>query len=455
MDHQAFVDGCSSACAVLSVERLADGTCGPIRIVCANEPYKQVMGPAFYDGMLYSDLVPRDSKFEDFCFRAAFMNQRMHAYVQTKAFDTWTDQIMIPLEPQTGDVGYCQFLFEFTKTAEPDHMADVSMDTAAAVIKATAILLGATDFKVALRQVLGDILEISGGRGTRIMVVNHETQEAINFCERLRDDMDPELLPGNGVIPYEVVRSWDDMIGVSNDVIVKDERDMDDLARINPVWIGDLREHGVNTLVLIPLRRHATTIGYLYVTNFDPTRVVEVKELLELMSHILGAEVANYLLLKRLRELSEVDSLTGLHNRNAMINRVGRIATDEPNSPFGVIYLDLNGLKQVNDQQGHDVGDTLLVDAARLLREFFDADDLYRSGGDEFVVISTRMTRDEFCERIERLRQATRDDGSVSFAIGSFWSDGTESVRWAFRQADRDMYADKHAYYASHPELQR
>ena len=86
------------------------------------------MGSAYHDGMLYQELVPQDPKFEDFCFRAAHKNQRMHAYVEAKAFDGWADQVMIPLQPQGPGIGYCQFLIEFTKAADPTRMVAMAAD---------------------------------------------------------------------------------------------------------------------------------------------------------------------------------------------------------------------------------------------------------------------------------------------------------------------------------------
>lgn len=86
LDYQALVNCCSVASAILSVEMTPEGRCGDIRIVCANQPYREFMGSAYHDGMLYQELVPQDQKFEDFCFRAAHKNQRMHAYVEAKAF---------------------------------------------------------------------------------------------------------------------------------------------------------------------------------------------------------------------------------------------------------------------------------------------------------------------------------------------------------------------------------
>ena len=111
MDFQHFVDGVDMPCCVMSVQKTAEDTCGEIRIIAANRRYKKTMGPAYYDGMLYSELVPKDNKFEDYCYRAAILKQRMHAYVETRALGCWTDQTLIPLGSDREDVGYWQFVF--------------------------------------------------------------------------------------------------------------------------------------------------------------------------------------------------------------------------------------------------------------------------------------------------------------------------------------------------------
>ena len=67
MDFQSIVDSCDMAAAVLSVEKTNDGHYGEIRIVRANAKYKQIMGDAYYDNMIYSELIPKEPNFEDFC----------------------------------------------------------------------------------------------------------------------------------------------------------------------------------------------------------------------------------------------------------------------------------------------------------------------------------------------------------------------------------------------------
>ncbi len=438
----------------MSVEQTMDDSCGEIRIVCANSAYKETMGPGYYDNMPYYELVPQDNKFEDFCFRAAVLGQRMHAYVETKAMDCWTDQTLIPMAEKRGNLSYCQFIFEFTKVGEAERMANVSVETSEAIIRACIVLMGTDDFQNNVGNVMEDLMRFSEAEASRLMLVDHRRREAVLFCERIKPGhWENRALEGE-VISYELIRTWEDLIGVSNAVIVKDEQDMDQLAARNPAWAASMRGHGVTSLVLIPLRRSGSVIGYLYVVNFNVNKLLQIKELVELLSYFLASEISNHQLLERLDEMSRTDALTGLNNRNAMIRRFHELEQNRPES-FGIINLDLNGLKTVNDLQGHDAGDKMLVQAGELLSKFFYQEDLYRTGGDEFIVIIGNIARDTFHRKIERFRSAIAKNSDVSFAIGDYWSDGTTDLTAAFRFADERMYADKEAYYCCHPEKKR
>ena len=80
---------------------------------------------------------------------------------------------------------------------------------------------------------------------------------------------------------------------------------------------------------------------------------------------------------------------------------------------------------------------------------------LYRSGGDEFIVIMDEITKEVFERKVEKLREDVEKNTEVSFAIDSFWSDGSRDIATAFRGADQIMYADKRAYYKRHPQARR
>lgn len=229
---------------------------------------------------------------------------------------------------------------------------------------------------------------------------------------------------------------------------------MRQIGEKNPDWAESMRKNHISSLMLSPLRRGSDIVGYLYVINFDLTKVIVAKELVELMSFTMGAEIHNYLLLQRLEELSKVDTLTGLQNRRAMVDCTKAITYSE-GIPFGIVSIDLNGLKNVNDRCGHEAGDNLLIQASRIVEKAFHQDNIFRTGGDEFIVISKETNHDAFTRRVEKLRSEMVTSGDVHFAIGDYWSDGTVDIKSAVCFSDERMYADKKAFYEKHPQLRR
>lgn len=445
MNFHFLIDDIAMPCCILSVEQTAQGGCGEIRIVCANKRYKETMGPAYYDNMLYYELVPQDNKFEDFCFQAAVNGRRMHAYVETRALGCWTDQTMVPLEYKEGNIHYCQFLFEFTQQAESQRMASVSMEAAEFVINACIRLMGKEDFYGCLNDVTGEIMAVSGAKACRIMAVDHEHEKASILCEKKESGYWPEHAGEDDVITYELIQSWETAIGVSNDLIIKSEQDMKELSATHDVWVRSMKMAGVRSLILTPLKREQTIIGYLYVVNYDIEKTAMVKEMIELLSFFLGIWVSNHQLVAKLQEISSIDALTGLNNRRSMVQRVNRLTGTV--KPCGIVNLDLNGLKIVNDRDGHDAGDRLLVRASELLRKVFYEDDIYRTGGDEFIVIIEGISEDVFDRKLNKFREAACKYDDVSFAIGACWSDGHDELTQMFRIADKRMYDDKMQYY--------
>ena len=124
-------------------------------------------------------------------------------------------------------------------------------------------------------------------------------------------------------------------------------------------------------------------------------------------------------------------------------------------APFGVIFADLNGLKQANDTGGHIAGDALLKKAANLLTEVFESYEIYRAGGDEFVVIAPECSKESFERKVAEIREKSCYGSEVCFAIGSHWDEKGMNLRLAMHLADEAMYADKNKFYENHPDKVR
>ena len=160
-----------------------------------------------------------------------------------------------------------------------------SIDAAEAVIRACIRLMSAADFRTSVGDVLKVITEAADARAARVMLVDQDNKRLINFCELITGDSRPH--PNEDALTYDLVESWEKMIGVSNAIIIKDAQDMAAIEAQNPAWVASMRSNLVKSLVLIPLRREKHVVGYMYVLNFDVSRTVKVKEMVELMSFFL------------------------------------------------------------------------------------------------------------------------------------------------------------------------
>lgn len=160
---------------------------------------------------------------------------------------------------------------------------------------------------------------------------------------------------------------------------------------------------------------------------------------------------------ERLRALSLGDELTGLSNRRGFLElaRQHLAQADRSGRPASLFFIDLNGMKPINDRLGHEAGDRLLADAAQILRSTFRGSDvLARLGGDEFVALAPDAGPAEIGALEARLRAAlvafnasSERPYRVSMSIGASLYDPRRPrpVEGLLAEADAKMYARKQA----------
>ena len=157
---------------------------------------------------------------------------------------------------------------------------------------------------------------------------------------------------------------------------------------------------------------------------------------------------------KRLAELSNRDELTGLFNRRQLISELRRqIERVARGASCGVMMIDLDGFKRVNDQMGHDAGDVLLMDIANALSsEIRNVDLVARYGGDEFVVVLPDLSPENAVPTAERVIEAVAKVGRerwqnapVTASIGLTMAQAKDDVTTLLRRADLEAYSAKRA----------
>ena len=218
-----------------------------------------------------------------------------------------------------------------------------------------------------------------------------------------------------------------------------------------------LMKANVESIVLFPLNFNDETLGYIWACNFDTENSVKIKETIELTIYFIASEIANHKLMDRLRILSTIDMLTGVLNRNEMNNKVDSLRNSDSDEikGLGIVFADLNGLKRVNDNEGHAAGDLLLKNAAMVLQNVFIGDQIFRAGGDEFMVLMTFTSEDVIKDKCAKAKKLSKKYGNVSFALGYSFQNDSSDITEALKLADQRMYEDKAKYYLEHPEFMR
>ena len=157
-----------------------------------------------------------------------------------------------------------------------------------------------------------------------------------------------------------------------------------------------------------------------------------------------------------LERLADQDTLAPVANRRAFVRELSRVISfsERYNSPSSVIYLDVNGLKGINDTHGHPAGDAALMLVADVLIENVRESDIVgRLGGDEFAVILTQGSREAALEKatilVEKIESRPLEwNGEtihLRLAYGVYTFEGGDDPSAALAAADKAMYAHKHA----------
>ncbi|MCR5784202.1 MAG: GGDEF domain-containing protein [Eubacterium sp.] len=145
---------------------------------------------------------------------------------------------------------------------------------------------------------------------------------------------------------------------------------------------------------------------------------------------------------KILSEASYIDSLTGLKNRRAYDEILKR---ENEGRPVGVVFCDMNALKYINDNFGHQAGDDYIKKFAKILENFFDKGEVCRISGDEFVVIMYGITESEMSEKMKEFRRLIDQNEKIA-AFGYVYRDDEDAIVM-INEAENKMYEDKDIYY--------
>lgn len=231
-----------------------------------------------------------------------------------------------------------------------------------------------------------------------------------------------------------------------NDCIIID--DVEQLQKTNPAAYATLHAQEITSLIAAPIFLDNKLAGYIGIDNYDSEKIKNSSYLLLSMSIFLSYAIRHRNHVDMLHRLSYHDLLTNALNRNAFMDVLSQFRPGQYASA-GIIYIDINGMKEINDFYGHHQGDKILITTVAKVFNLFKPDELFRIGGDEFVIITYDLTETDFYEKFNLLRNifCEKTDLPFSIATGSCWVKSPSDLNSLLQQADSAMYTDKKKFY--------
>lgn len=244
-------------------------------------------------------------------------------------------------------------------------------------------------------------------------------------------------------LPAEVCANWYRNFREDKNIIIED---LEDIREEDPLQYENLKRQEIQSLVVVPLYDENKIIGFYGVDNPHVDSLDYAQNMLQIMGHFIISSLKRRNLLRELRTMSYLDQLTRLGNRFALEKFVENLNSEES---IGVVYCDITGLKHVNDTEGHEAGDRLILRSGECLKKAFGAYGLFRVGGDELLALCPGIEEKVFEEYVVTMKK-DMSQYSVNMALGTAWQKNVASdFERLLSESERRMYEDKAAYYRS------
>lgn len=211
------------------------------------------------------------------------------------------------------------------------------------------------------------------------------------------------------------------------------------IPSVNWVLFGGLRQQEIQSMTQSVLLHSLTNIPTLGI-------IVMIFLILSflILYWIISSMRKNAAINEKLNKMANYDDLTKTLNRNSYHGRIDEFTRNE--CQFGCIYIDVNGLHEINNHLGHQAGDHMLIAVADALKTAFTKKDVYRIGGDEFVVLSLDCDLQAISKKVENVRYDLKQK-KYEISVGIAFSNKKDTVEHIINIAEERMKEDKQKFY--------
>ena len=351
------------ACCVFQVVTDPFGTVRDMLFLFANEKYASLVGKSSAEligATYYSTVSNRDEDWIRLSYQAAIMRQSVINRTYNTQFNKWFEFWAVPVFKK----GFCAFIIhDVTAEKRKEDTKEITSKSNNVIIEC-AKALSAGDFKKGIKaalKILGTTL-----KADRAMIIesrNGEVGEIIEWSDRVNGTG----LPGRKEFEeYDVFTMWNKQLYGENVLIIEDTL----LVNVkNEQAYNCMLSGKVSNYVLATLTDKNKVNGYLLVDNFSLETDINIREVVESLAIFISEEVRNHILQSEMLYMSEHDILTDAGNRKAFNSKIGML--EGMDISVGICFVDINGLKSINDEMGHEAGDNVIKEAAETISAIF------------------------------------------------------------------------------------
>lgn len=251
-------------------------------------------------------------------------------------------------------------------------------------------------------------------------------------------------------LPFAVIERWLRSFKERNYMILNN---IEELKENSKEEYELLKTNNIYRLVSSPLKSNGQIAGIIGVDNPPIEKIQNIASLLETLCYFISLSIKRNQAEEELSRLSYHDTLTSFYNRNRYIEDIEQFKHQQ--ITMGLVFLDINGLKDINDMYGHAKGDEIIIQAAAYMKEVFVKARIYRIGGDEFVIIYRNIEEAIFYQKIKEMREKIQENDMLQIALGAIWFKEPAQLDKMIAAADAAMYKDKREYYDHHKSSKR
>jgi diguanylate cyclase (GGDEF)-like protein len=382
----------------------------------------------------FLELYPSRDIWFPYCQQALEENRTVHACFYSEEAKHWLDFTVGPAS------GKDNVAFIFTNVDESVLKSRRDKNTDNIILLISKLLNNEENYEESMNHALEQLSVFI--HPDRLYVLETDGKTVSNTFEWCAEGVTPEIQTLQDLNYKEYLGGWEKYLEKSPSVIIAD---IEELKDDDLVDYENLKRQGIHRLAAAPFYDNGKLIGYLGADNYEQNDLVNTQAVLTSISYFIGAKIVNHRLMEDLNRLSRTDILTGVFNRNAMIGKIAELAGHH--IPVGLIYADVNNLKNTNDTEGHGAGDQALRDTAGKLVSQFGKENVYRAGGDEFVVMIPEIAQEAFGAEYKAFLEKLGGQKPMQFSSGAYWCSDSRGIEEALRVADQQMYGQKRNFY--------